>query len=242
MSCFVLVHGGWHGAWCWYRVVPLLERMGHRVLTPELPGHGLDPAPAAGLSLAAYAERVAEALRTAPEPVVLAGHSLGGMVVTQAAELAPERVRCLAYVAAFLPGDGESLAALVEDGAEDLLASACTVDAARGLVHLDPDRARPALYADCRDEDLALVARLLRPEPLRPLADPARVTPARAGAVPRAYLECRQDRALPLARQRRMQAARPCARVVGLDSGHSPFFSVPGALAEQLAALPALAA
>lgn len=237
----VLVHGGWHGAWCWYRLVPLLERRGHHVLTPELPAHGLDTTPAGAVTLAAYAERVVATLRPLPEPAVLVGHSLGGMVITQAAELAPDKVAMLAYLSAFLPGDGESLAGLAAGDAESLLPAQCTVDATGTLLDLAPEGLRPALYADCRDEDVALARRLLRPEPLAPLSDPVRTTAGRFGRVPRAYIECRQDRALPLARQRAMQAARPCDHVAALDAGHSPFFSVPEALAECLAALPAAA-
>lgn len=239
MSTFVLVHGAWHGAWCWYRVVPLLERLGHRVVTPELPAHGLDTTPAAGVSLADYAGRVAQALRAAPEPAVLVGHSLAGMVISQAAELVPGQVHCLAYVAAFLPGDGDSLVRLAEGDTENLLTPACTADPAAGLLHVSPAALRPVFYADCPDEDVALAARLARPEPLRPLAEPVRLTPERWGAVPRAYVECAADRALPPARQRLMQSARPCGRVLRLDSGHSPFFSQPGALVEYLASLAA---
>jgi len=239
LSTFFLVHGAWHGAWCWYRVVPLLERRGHRVVTPELPAHGLDATPAAAVSLADYAGHVAEALRAAPEPVVLVGHSLGGMVISAAAELVPERVRCLAYVAAFLPGDGDSLVRLADGDTENQLTPHCTADPAAGLLHLAPAGLRPAFYADCADEDVALAARLARPEPLRPLAEPVHLTPGRWGAIPRAYVECAADRALPPARQRLMQAARPCQRVLRLASGHSPFFSQPGALVEYVASLAA---
>lgn len=237
MTTFVLVHGGWHGAWCWYRVAPLLERLGHRVLTPDLPGHGRDATPVATVSLHGYADRVTAVLRTATEPVVLVGHSLGGMVITQAAEAMPERVRTLVYLAAFLPANGESLATLVQGDTENLLDPNCTVDESGTLLILREAGLRPALYADCRDEDIALAIRLVRPEPVAPLTEPARTSAGGWGAIPRVYLECLEDRALPLPRQRRMQQAQPCERVLSLRSGHSPFFSIPETLVEYLAAL-----
>ncbi len=75
MSRFVLVHGAWHGAWCWNKVVPLLEAKGHSVDAIDLPGHGSDVTPIAEVTLERYAERVGRALRAEPEPAVLVGHS-----------------------------------------------------------------------------------------------------------------------------------------------------------------------
>ncbi len=237
LTTFVLVHGGWHGAWCWYRVAPLLERLGHTVITPDLPGHGRDPTPAGSVTLAAYADRVSAALAAAGKPAVLVGHSMGGMAITQAAADHPEHVALLVYLAAFLPRDGQSLADLAEGETENLLTPNSVPNAQRTAILLREDALRPALYADCREEDIALARRLIRPEPLAPLSQPIRAAPERLDRIPRVYLECRHDRALPLARQRLMQAARPCREVIGLESGHSPFFSVPDSLVEYLARL-----
>src|ERR1700680_4689248 len=112
MSQFLLVHGASGGAWCWHKLMPELERRGHRALAIDLPGHGEDKTPLAQVNLAAYAERVADTLKKLPEPAVLIGHSMGGMVISAAAELAPEWVRTLVYLCAYLPRDGESLSAI----------------------------------------------------------------------------------------------------------------------------------
>lgn len=235
VSTFVLVHGGWHGAWCWHRVTLLLERLGHAVVTPDLPGHGGDLTPVGALSLRAYADRISIALDAVAEPAVLVGHSLGGMVISQAAEDRPDKVRALVYLAAFLPGDGQSLNDLAQSDPESLLTPNSVLSDDGTTVSLREYSLREALYADCPDEDFALARRLIRPEPLAPLLEKVRLTAAGAGRVPRFYIECLQDRALPLARQRLMQAAQPCAGVASLRSGHSPFFSVPESLVEYLA-------
>jgi pimeloyl-ACP methyl ester carboxylesterase len=112
MATFVLVHGSWHGAWCWHRVVPELEALGHRVLAPDLPGHGDDATAPAQLTLKAYAECVATVICSATEPVVLVGHSFAGIVISQVAELVPERISRLVYLTAFLPANGQSLSRL----------------------------------------------------------------------------------------------------------------------------------
>jgi pimeloyl-ACP methyl ester carboxylesterase len=109
MATFVLVHGAFHGGWCWYKIVPLLEAKGHRVLAPDLPGLGDDHTPLADLSLAAWTDSVAAKLHVLGTPVILVGHSRGGIVISEVAERVPEHVSALVYLTAFLVSDGESL-------------------------------------------------------------------------------------------------------------------------------------
>ena len=92
MARFVLVAGAWHGAWCWEFVIPLLEAKGHRAVTAELPGMGSDRTPFSGLDLAAWARAVAAVVEADPEPTILVGHSRGGIVISQTAELVPDRI------------------------------------------------------------------------------------------------------------------------------------------------------
>jgi hypothetical protein len=144
------------------------------------------------------------------------------------------------YLAGLLPADGQSLNDLARGDDESLLTAHCSVTDGGTTLSLHESGLRPALYADCPDEDVALARRLLRPEPFAPLFQPVRLS-AGADRVPRYYVECLADRALSLARQRRMHAARPCREVVSLPSGHSPFFSVPQALVQCLTRGDALA-
>ena len=106
IATFVLIHGAWHGGWCWDKVKPILEKNGHTVVAPDLPGHGEDKTPIADVSLAAYTERVCEILDQQSEKVILVGHSLGGLSISQAAELRPENIEILVYLSAFLLKDG----------------------------------------------------------------------------------------------------------------------------------------
>lgn len=235
MATFVLVHGSWHGAWCWHRVVPELEALGHRVLAPDLPGHGDDATPVAQLSLKAYAESIAAVIRGATEAVVLVGHSFGGIVISQAAELVPERISRLVYLSAFLPANGQSLSRLAAADAGNPVASSLRISADQQLASLDPARVGELLYPDCPESDVALARQRLRAEPLVPFITPVAITAGRAGSIPRSYIECRDDVAIPLWFQRQMQAGMPCDPVHALPTGHSPFFAAPGELARLLA-------
>jgi len=236
MATFVLVHGAWHGAWCWQRVAPLLEAAGHRVDAVDLPGHGDNPAPASEMTLDANARLVADHVEAAGGPVVLVAHSMGGISVTQAAELVPERIARLVYVTSFLPGDGQSLPQLAEGDPVTLVLSNLVVDEAAGMCTVAEGALRDAFYGECSPEDAAWASALLVPESLAAVGAAVSITEERAGAVPRAYVECVNDRAIGIEKQREMWAARPCDRVITLDSDHSPFFSATQELAAELLA------
>ena len=234
---FVLIAGAWHGAWCWRKLAPLLEAQGHRVRTPELPATGADTTDASGVTLEGWARFVADACAAEPEPVILLGHSRGGVVISRAAELLPERMQRLVYLAAYLLPAGGSVAESARNDPESLVPPNM-VPAASGLTcSLRESVIRDALFGLCEDADLAFALAQLKPEPLKPLVTPLRVTADRFGRVPRAYIECSQDRTITLAAQRRMQASLPCDPVMTLAADHSPFLSQPVALAQLLGSL-----
>lgn len=237
MATYVLVHGAWHGAWCWRRVTPLLEAAGHHVETVDLPGHGDNPAPVSGMTLEANAAAVADRVASADGPVVLVGHSMGGISITQAAERVPERIATLAYVCAFLPGDGQSLPQLADGDPIGLVLPNLVVDEAAGLCTVAEPALRDVFYNACSAEVAAWASAQLVPESLAATGAPVSITEERAGAVPRVYLECVHDHAIGIDKQREMWAARPCAKVVTLDADHSPFLSATPVLAAELLAL-----
>ena len=237
MASFVLVHGAWHGGWCWDKVTPLLEAAGHSVDAVDLPGHGANPAPAAEMTLDAYARHVADRIEAAGEPVVLVGHSMGGMSVTAAAELVPDRVAALVYVTAFLPNDGQPLMQLAGDDPEALVQPNMVVDEAAGLATVNESALRDAFYGECSAEDAAWASSQLVPESLAAMAAPVHLTEAGADSVRRVYVECVSDRAITIGKQRQMVAARPCEQVLSIDTDHSPFLSAPQELAQHLLAV-----
>jgi pimeloyl-ACP methyl ester carboxylesterase len=237
MATFVLVHGAWHGAWCWRRIEPLLRARGHDVLAPDLPGHGHDPADPAGQTLDGYAQRIEAAIRGGGGNVVLVGHSLGGLVISAVAEALPERIRRLVYVTAFLPRDGDSLVRICSVDPDNPLNAASLRTPDGKCVTVDPARLRELFFADCPDGDFAVARARLGPEPIAVMFQTVHVTPGRFGRVPRAYIHCSRDVALPLFVQEQMVAASPCETVLTLPTGHSPFFAAPEELAEMLDSL-----
>ncbi len=237
MAHFILVHGAWHGAWCWYKVLPELRARGHSVEAVDLPSHGIDHTPISEVSPAAYAARVGEALDRAGRPAVLVGHSMGGLVISLAAEHYAERVERLVYLTAFMMRAGDSLLSTISEGAGDR-AQIPMVPAPDGSsVRVRDDALVDTFYADCSAADVALARACLTPQRADIFQHALPTTQARWGQVPRDYIVCEQDRAITPATQRRMIANVGCERVVSMDTSHSPFFSAPQTLAQHLATL-----
>jgi pimeloyl-ACP methyl ester carboxylesterase len=235
VASFLMIHGAWHGGWCFDRLRAPLEAAGHAMLAPDLPGMGGDARALAAASLDRWAAFVVGEADRLAGPVILCGHSRGGIVVSAAAERAPERFAALVYIAAVLCPDGRSLYDVLAPGDEDDFAAGLTPVAEGRGIALSPDAAIPAFYGRCAPEDQRACAARLVAEPARPLGTPVRVSPQRFGAVPRHYVECTRDAAVPLSVQRAMQAALPCLSVATLESDHSPFIAMPDRLARVLA-------
>lgn len=233
MARIILVHGAWHGAWCYDKLVPLLAARGHDARAIDLPGHGANGAPGWGIGLDAYANAIAAAA-AGPAPAMLVGHSMGGLAISRAAELAPERVAGLIYLCAFLPRSGESLLRLGAEDRASLVPGILRRNILAGVATVDPSGARAAFYGDCADADVQASTQKLQAQPVRPLITPVRVTQQRFGRAPRKYIFCTQDRAIPLAQQKRMADRVGVADSVTLETSHSPFLSAPEACADAI--------
>lgn len=160
------------------------------------------------------------------------------------AEARPDAVDTLVYLTAFVPPDGATVMDLAERDPHSMVLQNLVVDEASGHATIRPDAIAAALYHDCPIADRQLAGSLLRPEPLGTLGAPVATTESGFGRVRRVYISCRQDQAITPSLQEVMYTDVPCERVLTLDTGHSPFFSAPADLAEQLvvAAAPAHAA
>lgn len=234
MATFVMIHGAWHGGWCFEPLRPFLERKGHRLIAPTLPGMDPGSSDAHQMTLAQWGSFVADLVLRQSEPVILCGHSRGGIVISTAAQEVPEAVRSLVYICAFLLPDGESLRAFQARAPNPEFSAAIRPAQDGATVSFDPSASLRLFYNRTPARIARAAADRLVPEPTQPLVTRLQLTTDRFGSVPRHYLECRDDRALTLSRQREMQVVLPCDSVRTLDSDHSPFLSCPMVLAENL--------
>jgi pimeloyl-ACP methyl ester carboxylesterase len=223
----VLVHGAWHGAWCWAALQAELDRHGVASIAIDLPGHGASTLPLSDMY--GDARHVADVVKQVGRPVVLVGHSYGGAVITEAAHILGgsdnsglHPVEHLLYLAAFCLDEGETVMSIATSpvGGPVLLGQAM-LPGPEGTTVLDPDKAHAALYASCSPEISAAAVARLSPQPMVTFGQP--VTGAPWKDIPSTYVVCERDEAVHPGHQRRM-AAR-CGHVHVFDTDHSPFVS-----------------
>ncbi|MGK3146289.1 alpha/beta fold hydrolase [Xanthomonas phaseoli] len=230
----VLVHGAWETAAVWRPVVERLRHDGYRVIAVNLPGRPGSSTRPDQASLLAYRDTVLQAMSKEAAPVVLVGHSFGGLTITSVAEAVPDRVKTLVYLAAFVPQPGRSLMELSKGDRGSQLPAHLQVDQSRGTVSIAADARGRVMANDASAVQQAELASILVDEPLQPLATPVQFTAERAGRVDRVYLRTLQDQAISSAFQTEMGVATPMRATIDLDTGHSPFLTKPDELAEAI--------
>jgi pimeloyl-ACP methyl ester carboxylesterase len=227
----VLIHGAWHGAWCWDRVVPLLEGANVSTVAVDLPGHGASTEPLGDLYT--HTAFVHDLLEQIDGPIVLCGHSYGGAVITEAAA-GVDAVRHLVYLCALVPEVGEALGTVMADTVTPLrgrseLGTAMQVND-DGTMTLDVEASVPVFYADCSDGDVDAAREQLGPHSAAGFGQPLRA--AAWHDVPSTYVVCTEDRAISPELQRALTTRTTTS--IEWSTSHSPFFSRPDLVAELL--------
>ena len=230
MARFLLIHGAAHGAWCWRDTIPALQALGHDANAIDLPGHGADTTPLAEVTLDSYADAILEALDA---PAIVVGHSMGGYPISLAAERAPDRIARLVYLCAYVPWPGLSLAQMRREAPTQPLVPAIRRNDDGVSMHFDPAMVPDLFYHDCTDEAVAFALAHLCDQPLAPMQTPATLGDAYA-SVPRSYVVCERDGAIPPVFQQRMAADFAPEDRHALPTSHSPFLSASEALARLL--------
>lgn len=232
---FVLVHGAWHGAWCWKRVTPLLRDAGHDVHALTLTGVGERAhLLSAQIRLHTHVSDVLGLIRGEElDRVVLVGHSYGGVVATGVADEllrdTPGVLKHLVYVDGTAPErSGESWSSAHKP---DVIAARIAAAAANGGVSLPPPDA--AVFGlDGADRDW--VNRRMTPQPFSLYRDPLYFDPDRVATVPRTFIDCNQPAFPNIDAMRRRVRSEPGWRVVEVATGHDAMISAPEALARSL--------
>lgn len=231
MTDFVLVHGAWHGGWCWRRVADILRARGHRVTTPTMTGLGeRSHLMSRAITLGTFGEDLVRHMRFEEvEDAVLVGHSFGGSPISYAAEIEPARVARLVYLDAAIVFGGETpLSAGPPDVAA--LRRQMAADFSGGLSLPPP----PAEAMGVRDKtDAAWIERMMTPHPFTTMETPLEIDGPPAADRPAAYIACSDPFYPPLA------YSRDRARELGWDmleipTGHDAMVTEPLALADLL--------
>lgn len=230
---YVLVHGAFQDSSGWDDVTPLLEAAGHTVVVVSLPGRGEDASPEQ--SLTGYRDIIIEAINQQDQPVILVGHSFGGISISEVAEAIPDRIASLVYLAAYLPQNGDSLVTLAENDHYSLLGQEGNFQITEDFTFASVAEAvfASAFCPDCTPEQAERVAESQLPEPLAPLGTPVTLSEQFEG-VYKVYVLTAEDVVISPQLQAYMLSRTPVDRVFALNTGHAPYVSAPDALADVL--------
>lgn len=227
---FVLVHGAWVGKYAWDKVKPMLEKDGNKVIVFDLPAHGNDQSPLSEATMDNYVKVVSAYINKEPGKVVLVGHSLAGMVISQVAESIPGKIDKLVYLSAFLPQNGQFVLGIPDPNS--LFGPNLVFSADKSSATLKPEVIVPIFASDCSADIKKLVVARHRTEPLQPFTAKAALTDANYGRVPKYYIETLKDVGVSTSLQKQMVAANGhIVKVFTIDSGHTSFFAKPTELA-----------
>ncbi|CAD5319310.1 unnamed protein product [Arabidopsis thaliana] len=240
---FVLVHGACHGAWCWYKVKPLLEALGHRVTALDLAASGIDTTRSITdiSTCEQYSEPLMQLMTSLPndEKVVLVGHSFGGLSLALAMDKFPDKISVSVFVTAFMP-DTKHSPSMTPEGWMGSELETYGSDNSGLSVFFSTDFMKHRLYQLSPVEDLELGLLLKRPSSLfiNELSKMENFSEKGYGSVPRAYIVCKEDNIISEDHQRWMIHNYPANLVIEMEeTDHMPMFCKPQVLSDHLLAI-----
>jgi pimeloyl-ACP methyl ester carboxylesterase len=215
MATFVLVHGAWHGGWCWKKVIPLLRGAGHEVYTPTLTGLGERVHLASpDIDLTTHVQDVVNVLEYEDlQEVVLAGHSYGGMVIAGVADRAAERLAHLVFLDAFVPMDGQAVIDLIGPEGRQFLAARVQAEGdgwrVPSIAPMPWEVIVREIWGITDEADARWMVERLGPHPFKTMTELVHCASPAAAALGRTYIRCAGDPPDPTFAQAAENARRP---------------------------------
>ena len=235
MATYVLIHGAWHGGWCWERVASLLRARHHEVYSPSLTGAGARKhllSPSVGMDT--YVLDVVNLIESEDlQNVILVGHSAAGAVVAKAAESIHARLMNLVYVDAAVVPSGKSLFDVFPPQWVDDMRTGATSKGEGWYMPTDFDMIMPFFASDFTEEDKRWLTSKITPQPIKPYEDKVDLSQFYELTIPKTYVRCTKTQAgIP-----RKVAKKFGMQYVEIDAGHDPMISQSRRFADILAGL-----
>lgn len=229
---FILIHGAWHGGWCWEGVIKELEKAGHTAEAPTMPGHQPED-DRSQITFSDYVDEIVHLLRQQAEPAVLVGHSSAGFLLQAAAPKAADKIAQLIFVNGFILPNGHSQFDLVPPEASEALTAAAQASP-DNTVPVIEDFVRGVLMAgepvELQDE---LISKLV-PQPLALFTTPVDTTEFEQLRTPKTVVYCKNDSSLPPGAFLGMAQGLGEHELIEVDGGHEALFTEPEKVADAL--------
>ncbi len=233
MSHYILVHGAWEESRSWSDVPFVLERNGHTVTAIDLPGHGGNNLSVAKVTMASYVQSVADTINQLGHSVILVGHSMTGAVISQVAELIPEKIERLIYVAAFLLKDGDSVLEAMKRDPDGELLSEIVFSEDQSYATVSEQTLRRVGFHDVEEKIIQRILPLLvEKQATEPFMAKVVVSDEKFGSVPKTYIRTTIDKITSPGLQDAMIAGWKVEKVHEIETGHYPALSAPEKLAK----------
>ena len=226
----ILVHGAFQdGNSTWSRVKPDLEKKGYKVVAINLPGRNGDGADLKQITIDLYRDTVLKAVSAESSPVVLVGHSFGGITISNVAESAPDKIKALVYLSAYLPTDGQSMVALAQTDRDSYLSKPGNLVLAPdySVASIKDDQKAEIFGNDADGADRDAIAKSLIPEPAGPQGTSVKLSPDRFGRVPKYYIETTLDHTVSPFLQEQMIARTKLVKTTKIKAGHAAYITQP---------------
>jgi pimeloyl-ACP methyl ester carboxylesterase len=220
---YMLIHGAWHGSWCWQQVASKMQSLGYKVSIPDLPGHFRNKYDFKDVTLTKYVNHISDLLRQNDEKVVLVGHSMAGIVISQVAEIMPHKISALVYLSGFVPSNNGCLLDEEKQAKFPSVALEVKINEQDYFISVNPNKIQELFFNNCTKDDVEYALAHFQHQPLLPFLDKVSIA-HNFSSVHKLYIECLKDKAIHIEDQRRMHSKIDC-EVVSIDTDHSPFFS-----------------
>lgn len=230
----ILVHGAYHGAWCWVPLLDCLNDAGVEAHASDLPGHGTAEGWISDQTMTNYIEAVVRQIDEMDKPVTLVGHSMGGAIVAACAEARPDKVERAVFLAAYIPANDETVGELVKADEASFVGAERIDVAGNDAVSLKTGTLSDAFYSGATPKQLAWAEDRVQLQGFEPFTHKFTLSDKEFGSVSKSAIICTEDRAISPSHQRWMAERAGCDPIIDLASDHSPFVTNANALAEIL--------
>ena len=227
---FVLIHGAWHGGWCWEGVIQELVQAGHTAEAPTMPGHNPDD-DRSQIKFDDYVAKICDVLSQQSRPVILAGHSSAGYMIQAAAPKAPDKILRLIFLNAFILPKGKSQFDLVPPEASEAMTAAAQASP-DSCVPVIEDFVRNMLMAGESAEKQDILIKRLVPQPFALFTTPVDTGAFDKLTIPKTVVFCKSDVSLPPGGDLGMAQGLGEYNLIEVDGGHETFFTNPALVAK----------
>lgn len=229
---FVLIHGAWHGGWCWDGVIKELEKAGHTAEAPTLPGHSPKD-DRSKIAFDDYVNKIVSVLKQQTAPAVLVGHSSAGFLLQAAAPKAADKIAQLIFLNAFILPNGKRQFDLVPPEASQGMTAAANASPDKSVPVMEDFVRNMLMAGEPSEKQSALIGRLV-PQPLALFTTPVSTREFESLNVPKAVVFCKGDASLPPGAYLGMAQGLGKHRLVEIEGSHEALFTNPSAVANGL--------